>query len=259
MENNKLSVVTRSRDISRKALQIKTCLEGYPQGLNPKAIALKTGLNVNTVKSVLPRMKEVSKIIRGLYKVAKGGDSTQLDVSLFDWNFHNLILTAPLGVALCRRYSFGLITIDVVSTVERATFRLSCDFPLNVSSICMVAGWVQSFVRLMKCEPVEFSDIMVSTIEFNRDFKNIRLDGAQSVSIDNLVEQFKVYQKSVGLRVEHKTKVPMRVDSIVSMLTNNPNSVEFHVKLNEQSVALDRLIKATRVNTDLVLKLMEGG
>lgn len=259
MENKELCVATSTRDIDKKTKIIIDCLTGYPEGLNPKAIALKTRINVNTVKSLLPRIPEVKKVLRGLYKVVNRGDTPPLlPVELSEWNFHNLVLHADVSrvarrVSSSRLFSFGLVTVDFsVSNARKAVMRVSSDFPLNVSSICFVAGF---FVELTG---VDFGSVMVSTVEFNRDYRNLRLDGVQSVSVDGLVEQFKVYQKVRGLRVEHKTKVPMSVESIVDMLRDNPNSVDFHLKLNEQRVQLERLTLATQSTTSLLYKLLDG-
>ena len=255
MNSKQLSVATRTRDISKKSSQILFCMKGYPEGMTPKLISLKTGLNVNTVKSILPKLEGVTKTMRGLYKVAKRGDTPPLvHVELTDWNFHNLILTAPLlgdYIPSQVEYDFNLVNCILSATKNKVTLRLSSDWPLNVSSICLVGGLFSEIA------PINENAIMVSTIEFNHDYRNLRLDGVQSISLDNLVEQFKIYQKKRGLRIEHKTKVPMTVNNIVDMLSNNPNSIEFNVKLNEQKAQLERLTLATQTTTKLLYSLID--
>lgn len=251
-------VATSTRDFRKTSDKIISCLKGYPEGLSPKLIAYKTGLNVNSVKSALPKIAGIKKVMRGLYRVANGGDgavSSKLDLS--DWNFHNCVLTAvvPDGVPLtvsCGLDVFGLVkaTLDVFSSSRKAVFRVSSDWPLNVSSI----AWVAYYFADLICVPCE--DVMVSTVEFNYDYRNLRLDGVKSISVDSLVEQFKVYQKRRGLRVEHKTKVPVSVDTVVDMLRSVPNSVELHDKLNEQRRVLDRLVKAVSIHAEVVERLL---
>lgn len=253
---SKLCVATNGRDLSRKIKIIESCVEAYPEGVTPKLIALRTRLNVNTVKSILPKMRNITKVMRGYYKVVNGGDTPSgVLVDLFDWNFHNLILTTTVSGVVSsheKNYHYGLVDVHLyVSPSGKATFRVSSDYPLNVSSICFVAGMFSMLTNS------SFSDIMVSTVEFNRDYKNLRLDGVKSIAVDSLVEQFKVYQKSVGLRVEHKSKVPMCVDSIVDMLSNNPNSLEFHLKLNKQGEVLDRLTVAVERTSNLLFRLLD--
>jgi len=252
MTSSKLLVATNTRDFNRKASQITSCLYGYPEGLTPKQIAYKSGLNVNTVKSLLPKMNNIKKIMRGLYKVLNRGDSPRsFHVELSDWNFHNLILTCKdASPSFSKKLSYGLVNFVVtVSSSGRGLCRVSTDYPLNVAVISMVASMFAEMVG------VSSSFIMISTIEFNRDYRNLRLDGVQSISVDSLVEQFKVYQKQRGMRIEHKTKVPLSVDSVVDMLSNNPNGVEFHDKLNKQQNVLDRLVVANGRTTELLLRM----
>ena len=254
MVENKLSGETIPRDMNRKAKLISSCLVGYPEGLSPKIIASKTGLNYNTVKGLLPKMSNIVKVTRGFYKVLNKGDSPRsFPVELSDWNFHNLIMTAPTNSPpFSRVLDFGLVKLDFsVSPIGKATARVSTDYPMNVSSICFVAGM---FAREIK---VDQSKIMISTVEFNRDFRALRLDGCNSISVDNLVEQFKVYQKRRGLRIEHKTKVPISATTVLDMLSNNPNSLEFNMKLNKQQEELKLLSKNASNMSQLLMKLID--
>ncbi len=251
MSKVKLSAKTFTRGVTRNTDLITRCLVGYPEGLNPKAISAKTGINVGTVKSALPKMSNIKKVVRGVYKVLEEGDVPSFDLK--DWNFHNCIMTVDCRWDSCVGvYDFGLVKVDLsVSKFGKGTCRLSSDWPLNVSSLCFVAGWFSDKVG------VDFGDVMLSCVEFNRDFVGLRLDGVKCISIDSLVSQFKLYQKKRGLRVEHKTKVPIMVDSIVDMLSNNPCSVDLYDKLNVQRKELSRLSAATVQNTQLMLRLVD--
>ncbi len=100
--------------------------------------------------------------------------------------------------------------------------------------------------------------MFIRTIEFNKDYSNLRLDGLNCITVDNLVEQFKLYQKKRGLRIEHKTKVPLTVENIVDMLSSNPNSIEHTIKLADQKKQLDRLTTATSANTHMLYKLIDN-
>lgn len=209
--------------MSEKIVQIRKALQENPEGLTPKIIALKTGINVNTVKSLLPKMTDIKKPFRGLYKVADEGDggvSSFADLS--SWNFHNLVLSCSPSPSLVDSptsvFDWGLVRVSFSFSSRQCTCRLSSDFPLNVSSICFVAGLFADRVG------VSFGDVMVSTVEFNRDFSGLRLDGVNCISVSSLVDQFKVYQKASVLRVEHKTSVPFGVQNIVDMLSHAPLS-----------------------------------
>ena len=258
-------VATRTRDILQKTILITRCVEGYPEGLSPKLIAVKTGLNVNTVKSILPKIKNMTSPIRGLYKVVKEGDSPRaLLVELSDWNFHNLVLKTDLhshwnsALVAEQVFEWGLVRgVFSISKSGSACLRIDTDYPINVSSLCLLNHIFNSILREYSIPAIAQRDLLVTTIEFNKDFKNLRLDGVQSISLDNLVEQFKIYQKQSGLRVEHKTKIPLSVETIVDVLSNNPNSIELNMKLSQNKQQLERLTKATSTNTDIMLKIID--
>jgi len=70
---NKLSVATRSGVLSKNTQSIIKCMQSYPEGITPKKISLLTSINVNTVKSIIPKLADIQKIGRGFYKVYNGG------------------------------------------------------------------------------------------------------------------------------------------------------------------------------------------
>lgn len=261
---NKLSVETFTGSISPKTEKIIQCMNNYPEGITPKELGRQTGLNVNTIKSILPKMENVKKVMRGLYKVLNWGDgsATSSPSDLTFWNFHNCILSCPLthypGTIISSSYNLKLVNLEFsISLKGRATLRLSSDYPLNVSSICMVAGFFTDQISKHSPDRPSFRDITVSTIEFNRDYSNLRLDGVKCITLDNLTEQFKVYQKKLGMRIEHKTKVKFNVDNVVDMLSNNPNSLDLNVKLATQKEQLDRLTHSTSQHTKLLFKVID--
>lgn len=247
-------VSTETSTARGKLRAIQSCLRAHPEGVNPKTIAAETGINVNTVKTCLPKIPNLQKPMRGIYKVSQPGDGPvrQLD-ELTDWNFHNCILSAP-----CVRDSddvvfvWGPVKLDLRYSRDRVVLRLSSPSPLNVASLCFVAGFVER-----ECG-VPWRDVSVSSIEFNKDFSNLRLDGVRSITVGSLFDQFKAYQKSVGLRAEHKSKIPFSMENIVDMLSQNPLTVDAHVKLNALSEQLSRLTKGLYENRQLLYALADG-
>jgi hypothetical protein len=249
-------VATRTRGAFQKRKKILDCIGMHPEGVTPKIISRETGININTIKSILPQLgSDIKRVTRGWYKVYSEGDGTlSSGGDLSDWNFHNLVLSAPCGGGVDgweRVFDFLLVKCSFVVANGRAVCRVSSDWPLNVSAICFVAGFFSEF-----CD-VDIRDVLVSSIEFNKDYRNLRLDGVKSISVTGLIEQFKVYQKKRGLRIEHKTKVPMAVENIVDMLSQNPMSLELHTKLHQQTDALASLARAVSINTDMLYKLFE--
>ena len=241
----------------------------HPEGITPKLIAYNTSINVNTVKSILPKLKGIRKTVRGFYKVVEGGDAplSLTPDALTDWTFHNCIMstitsyTKPNNIS--STYSFGLINLEfTISKTGNATLRVATDTPLNVSSICLVYAYFLMLLKEHSQQIFLMNEVYIKTIEFNRDYSNLRLDGVNCITVDSLIEQFKIYQKRRGLRIEHKTKIPLTVENVVDMLTNNPNSLESNIKLAAQAKQLDRLTTATAANTQILYKIidnMKGG
>lgn len=261
----KLSVATRTGVAATKINKILKCMASYPEGITPKVIAFHSSINVNTVKSILPKLKEVKKVMRGVYKVVVRGDAPHhpFPNELHDWAFHNLVLSCQLlhfpGKLITSTHSFKIVNAEfTISKSGNATLRVACDNPLNISSICIVFAYFRELIGLHSNDPITATNVFISTIEFNKDYTNLRLDGVRCITLDGLAEQFKVYQKRLVMRVEHKTKVRFTPSDIVEMLTNNPNSLEMNMKLSAQREQIDKLTNAANNNTQMLLKLMQG-
>lgn len=257
----KLKVSTLRGDKARKII---SCLKRYPEGTTPKVIALNTRINVNTVKSILPKIPLVHKTMRGMYKVLNRGDGTLASTGtpLTCWNFHNCILSCSTGLILPSLHtstiSLTLFQLKIQITKKGAvSLRLSSDYPLNVSSIellgLLLSVWLQHEFNVL----IDQSKLILSTIEFNKDYSNLRLDGLRCLTIDSLIEQFKVYQKKRGMRIEHKTKVPFTAENVIQMLSSNPYSLETEVRLLKQSSELKRMQSAMTQTNELLKRLLE--
>lgn len=261
---NKLKVATRKGVALQKSNQIYDKMLDYPEGVTPKELSRVTGINVNTIKSILPHISNIKRVMRGVYKVAERGDSPHASApdALHTWNFHNCILTTTLtnfpGRLILTTHSLILINLEfVISTKGKCTIRLSTDHPVNVSAICLVYGYLKELLSKYSNDIMTAKKVKVKTMEFNKDYTNLRLDGVKCITLDNLCEQFKVYQKKLGLRIEHKTKIPFNVQSVTDMLNNDPNSLELHDKLNRQKEQLDRLTHSTATHTKQLFKVID--
>ena len=62
-------------------------------------------------------------------------------------------------------------------------------------------------------------DITISSIEFNKDYYNLRLDGVNCVTLDSLITQYKLYQKKNKVREEFKAKIPFPFEVLKELLT----------------------------------------
>jgi len=259
---NKLSVATNSKVELPKHKKILDYLGLHPEGATPKMIAVETAINVNTVKSILPKLQNIKTVTRGWYKVLNKGDGGSVSCGdLSDWNFHNLMLQVQLNhfnKPVTKTYDFDLIKINfIINNKGKCTARLSSDYPLNVSSITVVYAFLREKIKQFSMDYVSMTDISVKSIEFNRDYSNLKFEGIQSITLDSLCEQFKLYQKSIGLRVEHKTKLDFKVDTMVDMLTQSPNTLDLSQKLHSTQEQLNKLTTQSVYNTQQLTKLME--
>jgi len=251
-KQKQLIVATIRGGESRKIEQILACLEKHPEGLSPKLISLYSKINVNTVKTLLPKIEQVKNPIRGLYLVVKGGDAPPLapSIDLTPWTFHNLHLSTETSFKprkmISTTFSCKINNYKfVISTVGRITFSFATPQVQNISSIGLTGLFFAELVFRYTGHLISMRDINIDTIEFNRDYTNLRLDGVKCITLDELQDQFKLYQKKLCLRKEHKTKVRFTAQDIIDMLTSNPNSLDIHTKLNaqgEQLADLQRLV-----------------
>ena len=251
MTSNKLKVATRTIGKLKKVEKIMKAVESEPAGITPKIMALMTGINQNTIKGLLKDMKGVKNEIRGVYRlVGLGRDSIK---TIFEFNFHNITLSCDLkgytGIRIDTSLSSGLINyrFEIGEVSKQATLHISTEYPINISAIESVYMTFAGLVEKYAGYKPETKDVTVSSIEFNQDYANLKLEGVNCITLENLIEQFKLYQKTNGLRVEHKIKVPIQLETIMDMLTNSSISSDIYDNIlslkKGQDLNLDMLKK----------------
>lgn len=254
-------VSTLDSSYVQKRKKIAAYLLEHPEGCTPKMISLGTSINVNTVKSILPKLNNVRPFVRGFYKVDNTGDTPSASTGdLSAWNFHNLVLSIQLKSFQFHSNVVKLDLMDIAVNINSSgycTIRLSTDYPVNVSSIGLLFGWLKLYLKDYSSDELSSKDIQVSTIEFNQDYSNLKLDGVNCITLDSLNEQFKIYQKSIGLRIEHKTKAKFNVDNMIDMLTGSATAVDLSNRMTEHIDKLNKLTGQTIYNTQLLNKLLE--
>jgi hypothetical protein len=259
---NKRKVSTRIREKNKKIEKIVNILKNFPEGNTPQNIAYYSGINPNTVKSLLPKIPIIKKKsgIRGMYILVDESSHG----SIFDWNFHNAQLSYSIpkytGERIKETYNFGFINyeFEIGKVSKKATLRVSTNRPINISSICCCYLF---FLELIKNNATAVApapdNIFISSIEFNKDYINLRFDGINCITLDSLLKQFKLYDKKSGIRIEHKLKVPISCDAIFSMLENNAESIEVTSALYELDKKISMVLNSQKRNVDLLLKLLE--
>jgi len=255
MTGNKLRVATKYNGKLNKIEKIINTLKEFPEGTTPKKLAFRTGINTNTIKSLLPEISCIRRgELRGVYSLV----SESRDSSIFNWNFHNCILTCNLpsysGERIKKSYNFGIINyeFEIGAESKQATLRISTDYPINISSLCSCYTFFTLLVETSAGFLPELRDVTVSSIEFNKDYINLRLDGIKSISLENLIEQFKAYQKTNGLRLEHKTKIPFTVEDLVNMLTHIPVAVNMQSEITDIKENQTKMFQFQRDTRDLL-------
>lgn len=184
---NKRKVETLSGVVPTKRKKIIDYLVAHPEGATPKMISFATSINVNTVKSILPKIENINSFTRGWYKVVNQGDIPSIsDGTLTAWNFHNLILSFPVETVSLYKFTrdFGLIKLHfIINSKNVCTCRLSSDYPLNVSSIVMVYAYIDELFLGAK---LSMSDVNIKSIEFNKDYSNLKFEGVNCITLDSL-------------------------------------------------------------------------
>jgi hypothetical protein len=225
---NKLKVSTRTIQKQQKIQLILDYLKAIPEGATPKSIALYTGINQATVRGMIGNIENIEQVpgLRGVYHLV---GETGVD-AIFSYNFHNLILAVFLPnyqkESVKQTLSCDLTNYEFIIGKEskRATMRLSTpkikgtDYPINLSSITLAFALFRELVLKHSDQKVQMKDVQVSSIEFNKDYSNLKLEGVNCITMENLVEQFKIYQKSDKLRSEHKIKIPMNAEELIKLL-----------------------------------------
>jgi hypothetical protein len=227
MTRNKLKVSTKSSKSLENQEKVLNLLKEHPDGIYPKVISFYSKINQNTVKSILIRLKSKGIVtlktgIRGLYVLV---ENTSHD-SIFDWNFHNTTFSCLIpsynGEAINETFEFGTIKyhFEIGKESKQATIRIITDTPINISSICVCFSYFSLKVKDYTSYLPELKEVSVSCIEFNQDYANLRLEGAKCITLTELLNLFKIYQKESGVRIEHRINTPIDAESIVSLLKN---------------------------------------
>lgn len=210
-----------------KENKVINTLREYPEGTSPKYITLASGINVNTVKSILKKLGvkgtvKLKKGLRGIYVLVENSPHA----NIFTWNFHNTTLVCPLpnynGERIQEKFDFGLVTyeFEIGKGTKNASMKIITDYPINISSICSILSFFSMLIQKYADYFPKMEEVSLSCIEFNQDFINLKLEGTKCITLTELLNQFKIYEKKSGIRAEHKITVPIKAEAILSLLDN---------------------------------------
>lgn len=261
MEENKPKVSTRTRDNEGKKDKIIKSFREHQEGLTPKLSSSYTGLNHNTTKGYFRTMERegIIKNISGFYRLVD--NSTHR--AIFEWKFHNLILQCLVpnyqGEKINQTISSVLINyrFGIGKKSKKATLHISSKYPINISSIELAFNSFSYLVNKYSQKSPTSSETMIRSIELNKDFINLLLDGINCVTLNSLFEQFKIYQKKEGVRLEHRIKPTFTAEALVSALFNSNNSIDLNNRVKNIENSQVELVKNYKKISGLLLKMLE--
>ncbi len=224
----KREVATRTLQKQEKISKIQNYLQTFPEGATPKMISLFTGITQSTVRGLLRRgVPGIEAMeIKGLYHSVLDNPHRQI----FSYNFHNLVLGVFLPnyqkesvkqTLSCEltNYAFQIGKESKKATMQISTPKIKgTDYPINVSSITLAFALFRELVLKFADTKIQMKDVQVNSIEFNKDYSNLKLEGVNCITMENLIEQFKIYQKSDKVRSEHKIKIPLNAEDLIKLL-----------------------------------------
>ena len=260
MKRNKLKVSTKTINNQEKIRKVVEVIKEHPEGIFPKMIGVYTGINVNTIKSLLPKIPEIKRgEVRGLYYLV---DNSKYD-DIFDWNFHNTILSVEnlnyQGETINETDSFGFVNYEFILSPrsKKATLRISTEYPINISSICCCSSLFLMLIEKYVPLKIGIEKVLISSVELNKDYKNLRLDGVKCITFESLITQFKVYQKKQGVRVEHKLKIPIQAETILVMLKGSVLNIEAYDEIISLKNQQESLINCSKNQQKLLGTILD--
>lgn len=236
---NKLKVQTSTYIARKREETIVKILKVSEIGLTPKLIAFESNrtdypIKHNTVKSILKRLelsKRVIKESRGYYKLVD--DSTHED-DIFSYNLHNIVLTYSFdALTIDSKISetinayLGKITFGIGAKSKKATMCISTDYPFSFASIGLLAIYFEQKIIEHCGIKISANKILIKSIEFNKDYKGLKLEGINSLTLTNCVANFKIYQKENRVRKEYRINEPISMNLLLGILGSNLNNFNY--------------------------------
>ncbi|MCX6750922.1 MAG: hypothetical protein NTZ83_05670, partial [Candidatus Pacearchaeota archaeon] len=179
-----------ARENEKKIIRI---LEENKSGYGPKKLAFILGINEDTAKSMLKRLLnkgvvEKNPYTHGIYRLV----DKYRHGSIFEWKFHNGVLTTLIkgytGDRINKEFSSGLSKyyFEVGKESQKASLKIACsENPIEISSIYSL---YLNFALLVEKYTGYFppiKEVTISSIEFNKDFINLKIDGANCITLDS--------------------------------------------------------------------------
>lgn len=235
---SKPPVSTKALNNHLKKEKIKNVLKNHPEGLSPKQIALYSRINVNTVKSIIPKMKEISlkKGLRGYYILVENNTHR-----LFDYKLQNLCFCfESKDIKIKERIYEENNLKDIIkfrfeigAGTKKAHLYIDTSYPFNFSCLGLLGYLFQNLIEKHCSIRPDISQITIKTLELNKDYFGVMLEGCSSIKLDTLLLEYKLYYKNKSyVREEYKSKVPIQLDFLYNLLNKGIFSAEISQKIS---------------------------
>jgi len=235
---SKPKVSTKAFNNQVKKEKIKNILKNHPEGLSPKQIASYSTINENTVKSLLPKMQEISqkKGLRGYYVLVENNLH-----GLFDYKLQNLCFCFESNnIQIEKRVYEENSLNDVIkfrfeigAETKKAHLYIDTSYPFNFSCLGLLGYLFQNLIEKYCTIRPNISQIIIKTLELNKDYFGVSLEGCSSIRLDTLLLEYKLYHKKKSyVREEYKSKVPIQLDFLYNILNKGIFSAEINQKIS---------------------------
>ena len=116
--------------------------------------------------------------------------------------------------------------------------------PVDFSCLGLLAYLFQNLIKKYCNFTPEINEIVVNTFEINKDYFEIVLEGCNSIRLDTLLMEYKLYYKDKKyVREEYKTKFPVNLDFIINLIDKGLFYTETNHRIDELSYEIKLLKK----------------
>lgn len=240
-------------------------MKNLERAVTPKEIALYASINQETAKGIMRKLHREGKVKlennnRGYYELVENQYH-----GIFNFKFQNCVLTCPLpglnqdlGPITSEFYSLIKTSTSFYKNTASATMHVSSDYSIDLPALLTV---VDNFVKQIKISSgidlTTLDNISISSIEFNKDYSNFRLDGPNCITLTSLISQYKLYQKPNNkVREEFKTITSIDFNVLRQLLLSTSQHADLMSQVSTQSEEITQIKKDLRSIKELAFRIV---
>lgn len=236
-----------------KIKKITQILNNYPEGATPKLIAFHSKINHNTVKTILIELEKNGIVqrkqgLRGYYVLVEKKTHDLFLYNTQNINFHYILPdNFEIKDKILEKGNFSELigySFSIGKESQKASIRIDTSYPFNISAITLISHFFKELVKKHTEILPKDNEIIVSSLEINKDYLGMKMEGCNCLTIDTLILEMKLYNKKNRLREEYKTKEPIGLDFFINLARNGILFAE--LKNNDNSI-LERLENLEKV------------